>query len=56
MWILVVGNVVDGLHFIGPFHSLDTANDHADGFYSGEDWVIADLIQPRGPVEREMGR
>jgi hypothetical protein len=45
-WILVVGNVVDGIVFDGPFDSQDEAHDYGERIRKGE-WIIAPLREPR---------
>ena len=45
MYILVIGNVIDGLNFVGPFKSMK------DAIYYGEnetadDWNVANLLKP----------
>lgn len=40
MNIIVVGNVVVGLVFHGPFEDENEANKYADNFLRGEDWVV----------------
>lgn len=42
--IIVKGNPVDGLYFIGPFDTHDEAVEHAEN--GDGDWWIADLDSP----------
>ena len=48
--ILIVGNVVDGLSFIGPFMDSEEAGDHAERHFKGEDWTACNLDQPVTPL------
>lgn len=40
--ILVIGNVVDGLRFVGPFEGVSLAIEYAEQNL-GDDWVVAPL-------------
>ncbi|MBU2177427.1 MAG: hypothetical protein KJ556_20235 [Gammaproteobacteria bacterium] len=43
-YIIIKGNVVDGLEFIGPFDSAEEANNHADYYLDPQcEWVIGEL-------------
>jgi len=46
LYILVVGNVIDGLSFIGPFDCPSDASDYAEFEERHEDWVVGDLLEP----------
>jgi hypothetical protein len=41
-YILALGNIVDGLEFIGPFADRDAAVSYGES-YVGVDWCIAEL-------------
>lgn len=42
MFIIMVGNVVDGLNFIGPFDDGETANEYGqDRLRHCEYWVVS---------------
>lgn len=43
--IVVLGNAVDGLTFVGPFDDYDAAMEYA-GSYVDRDWHIAPLSAP----------
>ena len=51
MVILVCGNVIDGVSFIGPFddreHAIRFANH--DPYLDGTDWYIGEVHQPTEP-------
>lgn len=43
-WIVIFGNVVDGLYFHGTFKSLEDAVQYAyDNRDNNEDWTVAEL-------------
>ena len=44
MFIIVAGNVVDGLTFAGPFTSAEQANEYGDS--AGIAFDVAELIRP----------
>lgn len=51
--VVIVGNVIDGLTFYGPFADVQEANDWAvdesansHGVIGDEDWVVAVLNLP----------
>ena len=44
--ILVVGNVVDGLNFIGPFDDEELATEYVTKNKITEEWSIAELEDP----------
>jgi hypothetical protein len=49
MFIIIAGNVVDGLVFVGPFTSHQAANEYAFGDAmrgTREAWWIAKLVNP----------
>lgn len=45
-YIIVLGNAVQGLTFVGPFPTHTDATVYADS-YIDDDWVVAEL-HPRG--------
>jgi hypothetical protein len=46
-WIIVKGNVIDGLTFIGPFEERDNAVQYGDfEIHQSDDWCIAELEEP----------
>ncbi|WP_019584223.1 hypothetical protein [Thioalkalivibrio sp. ALE16] len=50
--ILVCGNPIDGLTFVGPFNDPEEAGDYAHGSdLSRDTWVVTQLESPA--VERE---
>lgn len=46
MFVLIVGNVIDGLQLIGPFETAELANLYAEPI-TGEDWIVARLAPPK---------
>jgi hypothetical protein len=50
MYILIVGNVVDGLRFEGPFDCPSDAAEYAERYYKNEEYWVADLLTPE-PVD-----
>jgi hypothetical protein len=44
--ILVIGNPMDGIRFVGPFPDSVEANDYADEKYHGEEWWAARIDPP----------
>ncbi len=44
--IIVHGNVVDGLYFVGPYEDIEDAAAHAAETLRGESWHIAELENP----------
>lgn len=43
MYIIVFGNPVDGIDFVGTFNDHDEATGHAETFLRNEEWWIAKL-------------
>lgn len=43
MYIVIVGNVVDGLSFIGPFDDGEEANEFAEHEFNGLEWISMKL-------------
>jgi len=41
MYIVVSGNIVDGLGFFGPFENAETANEWADDNF--KEWIVTEL-------------
>lgn len=52
-YILVIGNPIDGLTFIGPFEVFEDAEEYANS--CGELWLIADLNTPPKKQEHTKG-
>jgi hypothetical protein len=44
--IVVIGNVVDGLTFEGPFDTAEGAIEYADANVTKPEWVVAPLVSP----------
>ena len=42
-YIIIVGNVVDGLRFYGPYDTAEDANEIADNAFKNEDWVVTNI-------------
>jgi hypothetical protein len=45
-WILITGNVVDGLVFYGPFDDSEAAIDFGEDLNDVDNWTIAEVIKP----------
>jgi hypothetical protein len=46
-YLIITGNPVDGLRFIGPFDSAEEANQHADDLMASyEEWWTAEMEAP----------
>ncbi len=52
-WLLVVGNIVDGLKFIGPFVDPDCALEYASDHLTDEEYVVVGLTVPFDEDEEE---
>jgi len=48
-YILILGNIVDGLDFVGPFDTREAAIEYSD--LIDTDWTFAELDEPE--VESE---
>lgn len=48
-YVIMVGNVIDGLSFIGPFDSRAEAAEYAKGLI--EDWLVAPVEEPDSDAE-----
>lgn len=46
MWIIVVGNPVDGFEYHGPFNHEDNAIQWADNYIEDEEWWLSHLTAP----------
>jgi len=47
MFIIIAGNVIDGLWFVGPFDSEDEVTEYADK-YIDTDWTMGQLLSKYG--------
>ena len=47
MHIVVFGDIVNGLEFVGPFPSYEVAMDYADKHHCCADWHVIMLVTPR---------
>jgi hypothetical protein len=45
-FVIIVGNVVDGLQLYGPFQDASEANEYGDLEFPGADWIVATLEDP----------
>lgn len=45
-FILVYGNVADGLTFLGPYSDAEAAMAYAEAFLNGENWDVIKLNTP----------
>jgi len=44
--ILVYGNPIDGLSFVGPFADVGDANNYGDIYHRHDDWWVV-ALQPK---------
>ena len=56
-YVIVVGNVIDGLEIHGPFSDIESASDYAESDQSIRDdtWVIAELNQSGNKKDNDDG-
>lgn len=45
-YIIITGNPVDGLGFVGPFKTAEEANRYADLSFTAGDWWVVSLDKP----------
>lgn len=45
-FIIIVGDIVDGCGFVGPFDSMIEAVKYAEATYKTETWLTCVLIKP----------
>lgn len=63
-YIVIMGNVVDGLTFVGPFATMEAAQEWAANSAPTDDWWLAPCQEPsedddtndRCPLSIAMGR
>ena len=53
MFVILVGNPIDGMEIVGPFTDGDEANEYADFFMDGYDWWVVGLKEPLGEGESQ---
>jgi hypothetical protein len=46
MYVLIVGNPVNGFQFIGPFADATSAADHGRAYSHGECWAVGVMPPP----------
>lgn len=46
MFIVITGNVIDGLTMFGPFSNAEDANEYGDLECGQDTWVVATLYKP----------
>lgn len=51
--VVIMGNPVDGLEFIGPFWTTVEANEYADFNSDDREWWVAKLQRPDDPGREE---
>ncbi|AJD82998.1 hypothetical protein PJWF_00105 [Achromobacter phage JWF] len=44
--VLLFGNVIDGIHMVGPFESVEDATDWADNHARGDEYHVATIKHP----------
>lgn len=52
MFILSVGDFVNGIDFYGPFHSSESATEYAHEKFRGETWLVIKLIKPKITIQQ----
>lgn len=45
-WIIVAGNAIDGLYFIGPFPDHDAAVEYGEDHMAHDDWNVTSMYDP----------
>lgn len=45
MFIVITGNIMDGMNFYGPFESFEEALEYAEAEIM-DAWFVAELIKP----------
>lgn len=48
MYLIIVGNPLDGLNIFGPFDTQEDALWYGENNHQGEDWWYAETIDPDG--------
>lgn len=46
MFILIIGDIANGLRFLGPFEDREFAQDYSTVFFRGHDWIVVELEEP----------
>lgn len=44
-WIVIYGNAVDGMQFVGPFDDYESAQEHVS-YERDTDWLLAMIDEP----------
>ena len=52
-FILVYGNPIDGLSFVGPFADAEDANNYGDIHHGHDDWWVV-ALQPKEIIHTEQ--
>jgi hypothetical protein len=50
--IIIVGNVVDGLNFYGPFDNAGDAMKYAEDIFKNSTWLVTTLYSRNSPIVR----
>jgi hypothetical protein len=45
-YVLLIGNVVDGITPVGNFTNTEEAIDYAEIFCKNEDWIVTKILEP----------
>lgn len=43
MFVILAGNVIDGITIYGPFDTADDANETADQYIKNQEWTVAEV-------------
>lgn len=46
MFVILVGNPIDGMGLYGPFNDAGKANDYADANFKNETWWVVPVAKP----------
>ena len=46
LYVLLVGNVIDGIQIYGPFGGAELAGEYAEQYHKHDEWIISKLIAP----------
>ena len=44
--ILIIGNIIDGIHIVGPFLDSDDAVDYSERFCKSDDYIVHTIHKP----------
>ena len=47
MFVILVGNIIDGISIVGSFDGSESANDWADINLKHEEWHVVRILDPK---------